>query len=307
VKSPQNSLIDYIGEFLLYLEKDKKYSSNTVNSYRIDLSQFAEYIGEQFPEGLENPAIIEIIDFRGFMAGLRRGGYSASSIQRKISSVRSFFKFLHKLGVVKANHARVLILPKKEKKLPSFLDFAQAHRAMEIPDTATEIGIRDKAILELLYATGMRVSELVNFQPSKLNRETGEIQVIGKGNKVRFVIVGEYANSALTEYLKIRPKLVGEKNTEPFWVSEKGNPLVRSDIYTIVHKYLRQVTDGKASPHVLRHTFATHLMEQGANLVAVKELLGHESLSTTQIYTHTSIEHLKEAYRHAHPRDKEKK
>ncbi|HDR90985.1 MAG TPA: tyrosine recombinase XerC, partial [candidate division Zixibacteria bacterium] len=282
-----------------------KYSENTVNSYRVDLSQFADYLREEFPEGMENPAVIELIDFRGFLAGLRRGGYSVSSIHRKISSVRSLFKFLHRIGVVKANHARVLILPKTEKKLPSFLDFAQAHQAMDIPNIETYIGIRDRAILELLYATGMRVSELVDFQPLMLNRETGEILVSGKGNKERIVIMGECAGDALAEYIKIRPKLIGDKDVEAFWVSKKGEPLVRSDIYTIVHKYLRQVTDGKASPHVLRHTFATHLMEQGASLIAIKELLGHESLSTTQIYTHTSIEHLKEAYRAAHPRDKQ--
>jgi integrase/recombinase XerC len=302
----ETPLDGFIAEFLLYLAKDKQYSSNTVDSYRVDLAQFSEYIREQFHEGSEDLSKIEIIDFRGFLAGLRKGGYSAKSIHRKISSVRSLFKFLHNRGVVSANYARALVLPKVEKKLPSFLDFVQAENALEMPDLSTGLGIRDRAILELFYATGMRVSELLDFRLSKLNRATKEIRVLGKGKKERVVILGEPALKAIDEYCITRPSLAGESSPAEFWLSEKGKPLARSDIYCIVNKYLSQVTDGKASPHVLRHTFATHLLEQGADLVAVKELLGHESLSTTQIYTHTSIEHLKEAYRKAHPKSKMK-
>lgn len=301
-----NNLHDLIGEFLLYLRKDRHYSKHTIDSYRVDLRQFAEYLDEQFPEGIENPAAIEIIDLRGFLAGLRKGGYSSKSIHRKISSVRGLFKFMYNRGVVKSNPARVLVLPRLEKKLPSFLDFAEAQDAMELPDLSSPLGVRDRAILELLYATGMRVSELINFRPSRLDFGTGEIKILGKGKKERIVIVGGPAKKAIRDYQKARSELLGDKSTDAFWISANGKPLVRSEVYEIVHKYLRKVTDGKASPHVLRHTFATHLMEQGADLVAVKELLGHESLSTTQIYTHTSIEHLKDAYRKAHPRNKAK-
>lgn len=302
----ETPLDGFIAEFLLYLAKDKKYSSNTVESYRIDLAQFSEYMRVQFPEGAEDLSKIEIIDFRGFLAGLRKGGYSAKSIQRKISSVRSFFKFLYNRDVVAANYARALVLPKVEKKLPSFLDFVQSENALEIPDLSTKLGIRDRAILELFYATGMRVSELLDFRLSKMDRATKEIRVLGKGNKERIVILGEPAIEAIDGYCKIRASMAGGNSPEEFWLSESGKPLTRSDVYCIVNKYLSQVTDGKASPHVIRHTFATHLLEQGADLVAVKELLGHESLSTTQIYTHTSIEHLKEAYRKAHPKSKTK-
>ncbi len=300
--SSRNSLQDLIGEFLLYLEKDKHYSPHTINSYRVDLTQFSEYIREQFPEGGENPERIEVIDLRGFLAGLRKGGYSARSIHRKISAVRSLFKFMYNRGIVETNPARILILPKAEKKLPSFLDFAQAKQAIELPDTSTDLGIRDRAILELLYATGMRVSELLEFDPLKLDKSTGEIKVFGKGNKERIVFVGNAALEAVREYNRIRPNLIGNIDPGEYWVSKEGKPLARGDLYVIVNKYLKQVTDGKASPHVLRHTFATHLLEKGADLLAVKELLGHESLSTTQIYTHTSIEHLKKAYNKAHPR-----
>jgi len=293
-----------IDDFLLHLAKDKRYSNNTIESYRVDLKQFVEFLHEALFESLSDPAIIETIDLRGFLAGLRRGGYSTRSIHRKISAIRSFFKFMYSRGIVESNPAKALILPRLEKKLPSFLDFAQAHEALELPDTSTPLGIRDHTILELLYDTGIRASELLGLSLDRINAAEGEIRVHGKGNKERIVLVGPPAIRALEAYLKIRPDLLSKKETPDFWLTKNGGALSRSDLYDIVHKYLTQVTDGKASPHVFRHTFATHLLERGADLLTVKELLGHESLSTTQIYTHTSIEHLKEAYRKAHPKAK---
>ena len=298
----EQNLHDLVGEFLIHLSRERRYSANTVEAYRIDLGQLLEYLEEQFPEGIQEPDKVGHLELRGFLAGLRRGGYSIRSIHRKISSVRSFFGFLYSREAVNSNPARALILPKLEKHLPTFLDFAQAHDALALPDTSTPLGIRDAAILEILYDTGMRASELLGLTLAKENLKNGEIRVTGKGNKERIVFIGPPAIEALKRYLDVRSELISGRENKELWLTRTGKALTRPGLYTIVNKYLRQVTDGKASPHVLRHTFATHLLERGAELLAVKELLGHVSLSTTQIYTHTTIEHLKEAYRKAHPK-----
>lgn len=297
-----NNFRDLVGEFLLHLSGERNYSKNTVSAYRVDLSQLADYLEEQFPEGLNDPSKIGILELRGFLAGLRRGGYSSTSIHRKISSVRSLYNFLYSREVVESNPARALVLPRLERHLPTFLDFAQARCALELPDTSEPAGIRDRAILELLYDTGIRASELLGLASKSIDMENGEIRVTGKGDKERIVFVGPPAIEALRDYIKARRELTKDKSTDEFWVNNAGKPLVRRELYRIVHKYLVQVTDGKASPHVLRHSFATHLLERGADLLAVKELLGHASLSTTQIYTHTTIEHLKKVYKKAHPK-----
>ncbi len=291
-----------IADFLSYISNERRLSPKTSEAYRIDLAQLTEYLGENFAEGLEDPSKIEIIDLRGFLAGLKHSGYSNRSIHRKISSVRSFFAYLYSREVVEMNPARYLSLPKLEKKLPSFLDFAQANSAVELPDLKSPLGIRDRAIMEVLYATGIRASELLEIDFKSLNFDKFEIKVHGKGDKERIVLIGAPAVEALQAYIKVRTKLLSDKSTPEFWLTRSGAPLLRRDLYNIVHKYLIAVTDGKASPHVMRHTFATHLLERGGDLLSVKELLGHESLSTTQIYTHMTIEHLKEAYRKAHPK-----
>ncbi|MCK5833492.1 tyrosine recombinase [bacterium] len=297
-------LANLISEFLLYISKERHLSPNTVASYKVDLTQLLDFLTDNFPEGLINPKNIEIVDLRGFLAGLKHAGYSKRSIHRKISSVRSFFAFLYSREIVEFNPARYLTLPKLEKRLPNFLDFAQANEALELPNDSTPLGIRDKAIMEVLYGTGIRASELLAIDKHRLNLENSEIKVIGKGNKERIVLIGEPAIEAIKDYIRIRPDLLSEKKETAFWLTKSGMELNRRDLYNIVHKYLKQVTDGKASPHVMRHTFATHLLDCGADLLAVKELLGHESLSTTQIYTHLTIEHLKETYRKAHPKSR---
>jgi len=300
--SEELNLHDLIGEFLLYISAERQYSPNTIDAYRVDLVQFADYLEEQFPQAINEPTKIAILELRGFLATMRRSGYSSRSIHRKISSVRSLFSFLYSREVVESNPAKSLSLPRLEKMLPSFLDFAQAQEALELPDSETPTGIRDRAILEILYDTGTRASELLGLNIDRIDFSRREIKVLGKGNKERFIPIGQPAIDAIRAYINIRPQILGKKQTVDFWLDNSGNPLSRKALYNIVHKYLRRVTDGKASPHVLRHSFATHLMERGADLISVKELLGHVSLSTTQIYTHASIEHLKEAYRKAHPK-----
>jgi integrase/recombinase XerC len=300
----QNKFSELVADFLKYLGGEKRYSPNTVASYRVDLLQFAVFLQEQFSEGLGEPKAIGIFELRGFLAGLRRGGYSSKSIQRKISVIRSFFNFLFVREIVEANPARVLTLPKTEKHLPTFLDFAQAEGALELPDISVPSGARDYAILEVLYDTGIRASELLGISFEKLNFDEGELKVLGKGNKERIIPIAQPALDALRNYEKVRSKLLRGEKKASFWLSDKGEPLTRNRLYLIVRRYLSKVTDGKASPHVLRHTFATHLLERGADLLSIKEMLGHVSLSSTQIYTHASIEHLKEAYRKAHPKGK---
>jgi integrase/recombinase XerC len=264
------------------------------------------FLKENYPEGLENPQKIDVIDMRGFLVGLKHAGYASNSIHRKISAARSFFDFLYVREIIKMNPARYVRLPKLEKHLPTFLDFSQANLALNLPDKSKPLGVRDAAIMEILYDTGIRASELLGIDTNNISMKSGEIKILGKGNKERIVLIGPPAIEAIREYISVRPQILKEKSTPDFWLSKTGSPLARKDLYMIVHKYLSQITDGKASPHVMRHTFATHLMERGADLLAVKELLGHVSLSTTQIYTHTSIEHLKKSYNEAHPRSKSK-
>lgn len=287
---------------MLYISRERKHSENTIEAYRVDLEHFIKFLDEEFPEGIEKPSEIKIFELRGYLIGLRKAGYAVKSIHRKISSIRSFFGFLYSREAVSVNPAKKLSLPKLEKKLPTFLDFAQAEKAVEMPDSETPIGIRDRAIMEVLYDTGIRASELLGLDLSRIDLKNGELRVLGKGNKERIVFIGQPAIDALSAYIDVREELLGDKKEKAFWLGINGNPLLRRDLYRIVHKYLRAQTDGKASPHVLRHTFATHLLERGADLMSIKELLGHESLSATQIYTHTSIQHLKDIYKKAHPK-----
>ena len=295
-----------IDEFLKHIEYERGCAQSTVLSYRIDLQQLVDSLKKDYPEILDHPDKITAMDLRGFLAGFRRGGYAIGSIHRKISSARSFFSHLYMLEIVDSNPARALTLPKLDKPLPSFLDLAQTEKALEIPDTSTPLGTRDRAILEVLYNTGMRASELISMKISDLDLESKEIKIMGKGSKERVVLMGFHAVNSIKEYLEVRDDLATSESGDSLWLGQSGKPLSRSSLYKIVHKYLKQATDGKASPHVLRHTFATHLMDRGADLLAVKELLGHESLSTTQVYTHTSIEHLKKEYKKAHPKSRDK-
>ncbi|MCD6417426.1 tyrosine recombinase XerC [bacterium] len=296
----------YISEFLLHLGKERNYSERTVEGYELSLRQFIEFLRTEFPEGISDPKNIDIIVLQAFIAGLMSGGYSVHSVHTKVSALRSFFKFLFSRGAVDVNPARLLRLPRLPKKLPSFLDFAQINGALELPDTSKPAGMRDRAIMELLYATGMRRNELVNLNLEDIDLKNGQVKVFGKGSKERIVPFGSAARAALEEYLSVaRPKMVKSSDERALFVSKYGKRLSPLSVNNIVRKYLSQVTDGKRSPHTLRHTFATHLLEMGADISSVKELLGHSSIGTTQIYTHTTIEFLRDVYRRAHPKSKD--
>ena len=300
-------LESYIPEFLLHIGKERNFAAGTVRYYDVDLKQFVDFLKTEFPDGLTDPKNIDIIVLRAYIAGLVQAGYKTGTIHRKIDVLRSFFKFLYNRNAIDVNFVKHIKLPKMPKKFPSFLDFAQANKAMELPDTSKPLGLRDKAIMELLYATGIRRSELVGLNLDDIDFPQMRIKVFGKGSKERIVPFNESAKRALEEYISRARPLFDKSGTErALFLARSGARISSEEVYLIVRKYLRQVTDGKSSPHILRHTFATHLLERGADLMAIKELLGHESIATTQVYTHTTIEHLREIYRKAHPKGDKK-
>ncbi len=298
-------LESYISEFLLHISRERALSRLTVATYETSLRQFVDFLREEFPKGLSDPNAIDIIVIRGFVAGLVRAGYKVSSIHSKVAAVRAFFRFLYSRGVVDVNYARHVRLQRLPRKPPSFLDFAQINEALMLPNTETILGKRDAAILELLYATGIRCSELVALDLPDVDFGGMQVRVMGKGGKERIVPFGEAAKEALELYISsARPVLARGRDTPALFLSKSGLRLSRADVYRIVRRYLSSVSESCRGPHSLRHTFATHLLEMGADLMSVKELLGHASIGTTQVYTHTTVERLKRVYRKAHPREK---
>jgi tyrosine recombinase XerC len=289
----------YLFSFLEYLKSEKNFSLNTINSYKRDIQQFFSYLEEKSLE-LESVSVKELRNYLAYLKEIN----SRSSIARKISSLRSFFKFLVKKHNFFSNPAKVLFSPKLEKKLPIFLDKTEIIELIESPDPNTPLGKRDRAILEVLYATGIRVSEIVNLNIWDIDLNSEEIKVVGKGAKERIVILGEKAREALKIYIReARPELLKGKEEEALFVNKSGTRLTVRSIQRMVDKYIKILgSRKKVTPHSIRHTFATHLLEGGADLRSVQELLGHSSLSTTQIYTHLTKERLKKIYDQTHPR-----
>jgi len=252
------------------------------------------------------PDFIPRNNIKNFLIHLSQESFDPSSIERKLSTLRSFFNFLQKKLKIKSNPALSLKGPKRKRRLPLILSQDQMKNILE-PHLYEEkaAGWRDRAIIELLYNTGIRLSEISFLRREDIDFQTGEIRVLGKGNKERIVPLGENASKTLVEYLDSKNKVSSLKNkeTDYLFVNKYGERLSRRGIARIVKKYGAEVTeDQKTRPHILRHSFATHLLDEGANLLAVKEMLGHESLSTTQIYTHVSMDRLKKVYKKAHPR-----
>ncbi len=279
----------------------------TIDAYRIDLRQFVDFLEISYPE-LQSGCEFEKLTkehIRSFLAYLSREGLSRKTIGRKLAAIRSLFKFLMRTGVIKKNPAKTIRTPKAEKKLPSFLSIQEAFDLLELPDKSTPKGIRDRAILEIFYGTGIRLRELINIEMNDVDFHENLIRVVGKGNKERLVPMGKMVIESLRNYLKIRSHFLpknGDQKTALF-LSTHGKQISPRTVQARVHHYLQKISDiSSLSPHLLRHTFATHMLEAGADLEAVKELLGHASLSTTQIYTHVTMEKLKKIYDQAHPR-----
>jgi integrase/recombinase XerC len=297
-------LTTWIESYLRYVERERNFSSHTIEAYARDLRQFVLFLEQDDPEVVTDPARIDHNVLRSYLGLLLDNGAAKKSIVRKISTLRSFFKFTVRRGFLQVNPAKNIITPKLEKKLPQVLDEQTARALMEAPDQETFAGVRDTALLELLYSTGMRRGELVGLNLSDVDYRQSIVKVTGKGNKQRMLPFGSKAKTALLRYVRLREQSPSvSKNEHAVFISEKGVRLYPTAVNEIVKKYLARISEIKQkSPHVLRHSFATHLLDRGADIAAVKELLGHERLSTTQIYTHLTSERLKKVYQQAHPK-----
>jgi integrase/recombinase XerC len=303
---------ELIEKFRDYLRVERNASVHTIRNYGADLEQFLEFLeAKNLARGESGEVAAEKIDplaIRAFLSSLYRD-HKKSSLGRKLAALRSFLKYLVQEGQIGRNPAEIVATPRQEKPLPKFLPVDEAFALMEAPDPSLTWGARDKAILETLYSTGMRVSELVGLNEGDIDRSLGIVRVLGKGGKERIVPIGEKALGALGGYLEKRDRAIGpngEKGRKtPVFVNTRGGRLTARSVARILEKHL--VRGGiwrKASPHALRHSFATHLLDAGADLRAIQELLGHASLSTTQRYTHVSVDKLMEVYDRAHPRAK---
>ena len=288
--------------FLNYLKFEKRYSQHTIVSYQNDLEQFFAYITSQY----QATSLIDIATtyIRSWMAEMKGNKITAKTINRKASSLKSFFKYHLKTGSITATPMWSVITPKISKRLPEFVkeeDMQNMFRYLPFPDDWK--GRTDRLLLMLFYQTGMRLSEQVNLKERQVDFSKMVIKVLGKGNKERVIPVGGELVSALKAYQQAKRKEIENFDETYFFVLENGKKLYAKYVYLIVKKYLSAITTlNKKSPHILRHSFATHLTNNGADLNAVKELLGHSSLAATQIYTHNNIEKLKEAHKKAHPR-----
>jgi len=290
--------------FLKYLEYEKRYSKNTLIAYKNDLNQFAEYLDSVY--GVHDTIKTEFYHVRSWVVHLMDENVSSRSINRKLSSLKSYFRYLQKRELIDSSPMQKVISPKTSSKLPVFLNTKQTEdltNQIEFEDSFS--GKRDQVIIELLYTTGMRRAELLQLKISDIDFPLSRLTVLGKGNKERIIPFGDVLKNVLISYLESRRENFPELATNNLILTNKGEPAYPKLVYNTVKRCLTQVTTlEKRSPHVLRHTFATHLMDKGADLNAVKELLGHSSLAATQVYTHNSIEKLKRAYQQAHPKAK---
>lgn len=302
---------DHVAEFLRHLEKERDVSPHTVSAYGRDLAGFQTFLMQHLGTEAVAWEKVDRLAMRAWLAQLARRGLSKRSSARALSAVRSFYRFLHRADLVETNPARAVGAPKLEKYLPGHLDTTQMHTMLQAAETRAQSGrftdVRDRAILELFYTAGLRRAELVGINRSDLDLLGGLVKVRGKGRKERIVPVGGPAQRALREYERAREALMAQVgpggDRTALFLSSRGKRLSPKALHNAVVARLSEVDEGAGlSAHALRHTFATHLLDQGADLRAVQELLGHASISTTQIYTHTSVERLKQVHRASHPR-----
>jgi len=285
-------MLRYIEKFLNYLKIEKNYSLYTTLNYEHDLRDFANFLGET---ALEK---VDYLFLRRYLAFLKENNLKQRTISRRISCLRSFFKFLCREGYLKVNPIVSLRGPKQEKHLPLFFTEEEVLKLIAAPEGRHWMGLRDRAILETFYSTGMRISELVGLRQDDIDFIGGIVKVMGKGKKEKILPIGEKALKAIREYLEKRGK-----DSEVVFMNKNKKPITVRGVRLIIDKYIRRVSQKQgASPHTLRHSFATHLLNRGADLRSVQELLGHVNLSTTQIYTHLTTEKLKQVYEKAHPR-----
>jgi integrase/recombinase XerC len=289
---------EHIDNFLRYLEVQKGASQHTLRAYRKDLEEFSAFAGK-------SPEEIELIDVRGFVARQIKDGLNKATAGRRLASTRSFLRFLLREGYIKSNPAKLVSTPKAQRPLPQFLTVDEVFSLVEKPGNIGFIHARDRAILELLYSSGLRVSEIAGLAVEDINTKEGLVKVKGKGKKERIVPVGSKAVDAIKSYLV--EKILLKKKDRAMFLNRRGIKLSERGVRRIVVKYAKMAgINGRIGPHTLRHTFASHLLQSGADLRVIQELLGHSSLSTTQKYTHLDVTHLMDIYDKAHPRSREK-
>ena len=301
----------YIDDFIRHLRYERNLSEHTLRNYQSDLVQFHDHIAPEDKSGKRRDVDLKSIDnltIRDFMSSLYEKDNKKSSIHRKIAALRTFFKFLCREGILELNPARMVASPRVERKLPNHLSIQDMVRFIETPDVSTVLGKRDRAILELLYASGLRVSELVSLNLNDIDFENQTLRVKGKGRKERIVPFGEHARTALEAYLGVRAELLVEADEEKLdplsvFVNYQGTRLTTRSVARMIDKYAG-ICAGihRLNPHALRHSFATHLLDAGADLRTIQELLGHARLSSTQVYTQVSMEKLMEVYDRTHPK-----
>ena len=293
---------ELVEKFIRYLELEKHYSTNTIIAYQNNIDDFCDYLNDKKITNLNK---IDYLTIRSYLKILYERNFTKKTISRYISSLRSFFKYLFIHHYISSNPMVLISNPKLDKKLPQFLSVNDVETLLSKPKLDNPLGIRDALILELLYSTGIRVSELVNIKLEDINFSLRQIKILGKGNKERYVLYGDVCSNLLDNYLKnSRIELDHDKN--PYLIlNSRGNKITTRAIRDIINKYDFSI-NVHVTPHTLRHTFATHMLNEGADLKSVQELLGHENLSTTQIYTHVSNERLRKVYLNNHPRAREK-
>jgi integrase/recombinase XerC len=288
--------------FLQYLQIEKRYSVHTVRSYTNDLDQFFLFLSSK--DQSVDPFLVTSYDIRAWIVSMLDNKISTTSVHRKISCLRVFFRYLRKEGLMKTDPLEKVVLPKRKKTLPVFVDEASMGKLLDNDSFGEGFsGLRNRTIIEMLYLTGMRRSELIGLRFSDVDLKEGQVKVTGKRNKQRIIPLVNPFIEDLEEYVRERGAIFNGENTEWFFITDKGNKLYDKYVYNVVTGYLGMVTTiEKKSPHILRHTFATHMLNRGADLNSIKELLGHANLSATQVYTHNTFEKLKKIYKQAHPR-----
>lgn len=290
-----------IQRFLDHVAVERGLSDNTVASYGRDLAQFAGFLAKR---DVSDARDIDEACLTGFLDKLNREKYAATSVARKVSAVRNLIKFLCAEREIDKSPLIALETARPPRRLPKTMDIDEVSRLLDAPDIRDDLGLRDKAMLETLYATGLRVSELINLEVDEVSLRMGFLRCVGKGDKERAVPLGEIAAEYIRAYIdRARSRLTGGERSEYLFLTKQGHPMSRVMFWKIIKKYAAQAgISSPITPHTLRHSFATHLLERGADLRSVQEMLGHASIATTQIYTHVTRDHLREVYAESHPR-----
>ena len=291
-------LIQKYKEYLI----SQNYSKHTLRAYLGDVEQFYDFIKKFFPDEKVSVEEVNKSMFRDFLQHLSEQKDGNRTLARKVISIKAFFSYMIQNGFTHHNPLIEIKIPKFEKHAATFLTENDMRFVLQIPDQKDTLGIRNLAILELLYSTGIRIGELAGLKIKDVDFKQNQIKVLGKRSKTRIIPMGSFAITALEKYLKIRDSFIKGVDVPEFFLSKNGNPLSADELRYIVNKYLKVIEKSKNySPHTLRHTFATHMLDHGADLRSVQELLGHSSLTSTEVYTHTSMQKLKEVYKTAHP------